>query len=266
MEKGSKRGCRSVARRCCWREMEWVQKKGNNIGDEEESTTTVQKLSRPAARLFREWVRKNVGPGGRPSFVTAGARLSDAATAGKGASPDQSSPVQWVTVRNPPVSRWYFYRILPDGSPALSVRHGKFVLNNDAVKLALVLVIKPSLSQTLGHCEWVSPSYHRSLLTCVHFPVNLASLRLPKLATYFMGLLLLVFHAPLPPSTPYYSFPPHYALRMWLGSYLACNDNCCKLLVTGFLLFPPLTFSSSIHTWENWETVNTPKELSSSDL
>jgi hypothetical protein len=67
--------------------MEWVQKKGNNIADEEESTTTVQQLNRPAGRLLREWVRKKVGPAGRPSFVTAAARLSDAATAGKGASP-----------------------------------------------------------------------------------------------------------------------------------------------------------------------------------
>lgn len=176
--------------------MEWVQKKGTNIADEEESTATVQQLSRPGGQPAPPRVSKKESGASRPAkFCDRRARMSDAATAGKGVS-----PVQWVTVRNPPVSRWYFYRILPDGSPALSVRHGKFVLNNDAVKLALVLVIKPSLRQTPGHCEWVSPSYHRSLLTCVHFPVNLASLRLPKLATYFMGLLLLlllVFHAPL---------------------------------------------------------------------
>lgn len=196
IETGSKLGGRSVARCCCWREMEWVQKKGTNIADEEESTATVQQLSRPAGSSESEKERKWGQPAGQvlwPQERGCQTLLLQAR------EPVQCSAVQWVTVRNPPVSRWYFYRILPDGSPALSVRHGKFVLNNDAVKLALVLAIKPSLRQTPGHCEWVSPSYHRSLLTCVHFPVNLASLRLPKLATYFMGLLLLllVFHAPL---------------------------------------------------------------------
>lgn len=178
--------------------MEWVQKKGTNIADEEESTATVQQLSRPGGQPAPPRVSKKESGASRPAKFCD--RRSAAVRRCYCRQGSQSSAVQWVTVRNPPVSRWYFYRILPDGSPALSVRHGKFVLNNDAVKLALVLVIKPSLRQTPGHCEWVSPSYHRSLLTCVHFPVNLASLRLPKLATYFMGLLLLlllVFHAPL---------------------------------------------------------------------